>query len=38
VMLIILGVQLFSLGLLGELFITQRKIDLKDLPVRQIIT
>ncbi len=37
VMLIILGVQLFSLGLLGELLVTQRRVDLKDLPVQEII-
>lgn len=37
VMLIILGVQLLSLGLLGELFITQRKSEFKDLPIQEII-
>lgn len=38
VLLMILGVQLFSLGLLGELFITQRKAELKDLPVQEILS
>ena len=37
VMLILLGVQLFSIGLLGELFITSRKSELKDLPIQDII-
>jgi glycosyltransferase involved in cell wall biosynthesis len=37
VMLIILGVQFFSLGLLGELIITQRQSQAKDLPIQEII-
>lgn len=37
VMLIIIGVQFISLGLLGELLVTQRKLELHDLPIREII-
>jgi glycosyltransferase involved in cell wall biosynthesis len=37
IMLIIIGIQFLSLGLLGELLITQRKFQLEDLPIREII-
>jgi len=37
VMLIILGVQFLSLGLLGELLITQKQTASKDLPMRKTI-
>jgi len=37
VMLIILGVQFLSLGLLGELLITQKLAGAKDLPIQEII-
>ena len=37
VMLIILGVQFLSLGLLGELLITQKQAESKDLPIQKII-
>ena len=37
VMLIILGVQFLSLGLLGELLITHRQAESKDLPIQKII-
>ncbi|MBN2468745.1 MAG: glycosyltransferase family 2 protein [Deltaproteobacteria bacterium] len=37
VMLIILGVQILSLGLLGELIISQRRADRRDLPILDVI-
>jgi dolichol-phosphate mannosyltransferase len=37
VMLIIVGIQFISLGLLGELIITGRKLDWSDLPIKEII-
>jgi glycosyltransferase involved in cell wall biosynthesis len=37
IMLIIIGVQFISLGLLGELLITQRKLELHELPIREVI-
>jgi glycosyltransferase involved in cell wall biosynthesis len=37
VMLIILGVQFLSLGLLGELLTTHRQAESKDLPIQKII-
>lgn len=37
VMLIVIGVQFLSLGLLGELLIAARRPELKDLPIQEII-
>ncbi|MCX8011751.1 MAG: glycosyltransferase family 2 protein [Desulfobacterota bacterium] len=37
VMLIVVGIQFISLGLLGELIITGRKLELRDLPIQEII-
>jgi|LQYC01.1.fsa_nt_gi glycosyltransferase involved in cell wall biosynthesis len=38
VMLIIIGIQFISLGLLGELLVTVKTIELKDLPIKDIVT
>jgi len=38
VMLIIIGIQFISLGLLGELLVTAKTIELKDLPIKEILT
>jgi glycosyltransferase involved in cell wall biosynthesis len=38
VMLIIIGIQFISLGLLGELVVTAKTIELKDLPIKEIVT
>lgn len=38
VMLIIIGIQFISLGLLGELLVTAKTIELKDLPIKEIVT
>jgi glycosyltransferase involved in cell wall biosynthesis len=38
IMLIIIGIQFISLGLLGELLIAARKFELKDLPVQEIVS
>ena len=37
VMLIIIGIQFISLGLLGELLVTAKTIELKDLPIKEIL-
>jgi len=37
VMLIIIGIQFISLGLLGELLVTAKTIELKDLPIKDIV-
>jgi len=37
VMLIIIGIQFISLGLLGELLVTAKTIELKDLPIKEIV-
>ena len=37
VMLIIIGIQFISLGLLGELLVTAKTIEVKDLPIKEII-
>ncbi|HAX98469.1 MAG TPA: glycosyltransferase [Candidatus Atribacteria bacterium] len=37
VLLIIIGIQFISLGLLGELFISTKKADLKDLPIKEVV-
>jgi hypothetical protein len=37
VMLIIIGIQFISLGLLGELLVTAKTIKLKDLPIKEIL-
>jgi glycosyltransferase involved in cell wall biosynthesis len=36
VMLIVIGIQFISLGLLGELLVTAKTIELKDLPIKEI--
>jgi glycosyltransferase involved in cell wall biosynthesis len=38
VMLIVIGIQFISLGLLGELLVTAKKVELKDLPIKEIVT
>jgi glycosyltransferase involved in cell wall biosynthesis len=38
VMFIIIGIQFISLGLLGELLVTAKTIELKDLPIKEIVT
>lgn len=37
VMLILIGIQFISLGLLGELLVTAKKIELNDLPIKEIV-
>jgi glycosyltransferase involved in cell wall biosynthesis len=37
VLLIVIGIQFISLGLLGELLVTAKTIELKDLPIKEII-
>ena len=37
ILLIIIGIQFISLGLLGELLISTKKADIKDLPIKEVV-